>query len=58
MAMLYKGALIAVEDKESFRASKDPRVRQFLDGIPERIAKSESVQSRLRELAGITGATE
>jgi phospholipid/cholesterol/gamma-HCH transport system ATP-binding protein len=58
LAMLYKGSLIAVEDKESFLASTDPRIRQFLDRIPERIAESESVQRRLRELAGITGAAE
>jgi phospholipid/cholesterol/gamma-HCH transport system ATP-binding protein len=58
VAMLYKGSLIAVEDKESFRASTDPRIRQFLDRIPERIAASESVQRRIRELAGVTGATE
>ncbi len=58
VAMLYKGSLIAVEGKESFRASNDPRIRQFLDRIPERIAESESVQRRIRELAGVTGATE
>src|ERR1700740_2093468 len=57
VAMLYKGSLIAVEDKESFRASNDPRIRQFVDRIPDHIAESESVQRRLRELAGI-GATE
>src|SRR6201987_5603893 len=53
MAMLHTGALIAVEDRESFRASNDPRIRQFLDRIPERIADSESVQRRIRELAGV-----
>ena len=58
LAMLYKGSLIAVEDKESFLASTDPRIRQFLDRIPEHIAESESVQRRFRELAGITGAAE
>jgi len=58
VAMLYKGSLIAVEDKDSFRASNDPRIRQFLDRIPDHIAESESVQRRLRELAGITGETE
>ena len=56
MAMLYKGSLIAVEDKASFQASTDPRIRQFIDRIPEHIAESESVQRRLRELAGVTGA--
>jgi phospholipid/cholesterol/gamma-HCH transport system ATP-binding protein len=55
LAMLYKGSLIAVENKESFMASTDPRIRQFLDRVPDRIAESESVQHRLRELAGIEG---
>lgn len=56
LAMLYKGSLIAVEDKATFQASTDPRIRQFLDRVPEHIAESESVQRRLRELAGVTGA--
>jgi phospholipid/cholesterol/gamma-HCH transport system ATP-binding protein len=56
LAMLYKGSLIAVEDKASFQASTDPRIRQFLDRIPDHIVESESVQHRLREFAGITGA--
>jgi phospholipid/cholesterol/gamma-HCH transport system ATP-binding protein len=56
LAMLYKGSLIAVEDKASFQASTDPRIRQFLDRIPQHIAESESVQRRLREFAGVTGA--
>ncbi len=56
LAMLYKGSLIAVEDKLSFKASTDPRIRQFLDRIPEPIAASEDVQRRMRKLIGITGA--
>jgi phospholipid/cholesterol/gamma-HCH transport system ATP-binding protein len=55
LAMLYKGSLIAVESKESFMASSDPRIRQFLDRIPGQIAESESVQRHLRELVGIEG---
>jgi phospholipid/cholesterol/gamma-HCH transport system ATP-binding protein len=53
IAMLYKGSLIAVDTKESFQSSVDPRVRQFLDRTPNRIAESVTVQRRLRELAGI-----
>src|SRR6201996_3905522 len=53
MAMLYQGSLIAVESKESFLASKDVRIRQFLDRVPQHIAENKSVQSRLRELAGV-----
>ncbi|MBV8450945.1 MAG: ATP-binding cassette domain-containing protein [Deltaproteobacteria bacterium] len=55
LAMLYKGSLIAVESKESFVHSTDPRIRQFLDRIPEPIAESESVQRLLRELGGTEG---
>jgi phospholipid/cholesterol/gamma-HCH transport system ATP-binding protein len=55
VAMLYQGSLIDVAEKESFRASSDPRIRQFLDRAPNRIAESATVQQRLRELAGMTG---
>lgn len=56
VAMLYKGSLIAVENKDSFRTSTDPRIRQFLDRIPEAIGEVPSVQEHLRELSGKTGA--
>jgi len=55
IAMLYKGSLIAVDDKDSFKASPHPRIRQFLDRIPDHITESTAVQDRLRELAGMTG---
>jgi len=54
IAMLYKGALIAVEKKESFQASTDPRIRQFLDRTPDQMAESVEVQQHFRELAGLT----
>src|SRR2546425_214643 len=57
IAMLYKGTLIAVDKKESFQASTDPRIRQFLDRRPDQIAESATVQQRFRELAGLTEAT-
>ena len=56
IAFLYRGSLIVVEDKESFRASTDPRIRQFLDRVPNRIEESATVQSHLREFAGLKGA--
>jgi phospholipid/cholesterol/gamma-HCH transport system ATP-binding protein len=55
MAMLYQGSLIAVEEKNSFKASKNPRIRQFLDRIPDPI-DNDAVQEHLRELSGLTGA--
>ena len=56
VAMLYQGSLIAVDSKDSFRASTHPRIRQFLDRVPDPIAESTAVQDRFRELAGMTGA--
>jgi len=56
VAMLYRGSLIAVDSKELFRASTHPRIRQFLDRVPDPIAQSTAVQNRLQELAGMTGA--
>jgi phospholipid/cholesterol/gamma-HCH transport system ATP-binding protein len=41
LAMLYQGHLIAVEAKEQFRTDMHPRIRQFLDGTPDAIAKGE-----------------
>ena len=40
MAMLYKGSLIAVGTKEELKASSHPRIRQFLDRVPDQIADS------------------
>jgi phospholipid/cholesterol/gamma-HCH transport system ATP-binding protein len=54
LAMLYQGKLIAAESKDAFRASTHPRIRQFLDRVPDPIAQSDAVQNRFRELAGIT----
>jgi len=55
IAMLYQGSLIAVENKEAFRASANPRIRQFLDRLADPIAQTPAVQKRFRELAGMTG---
>ena len=56
LAMLDRGSLIAVDSKDAFRASTHPRIRQFLDRLPDPIAESTAVQSRFRELAGMAGA--
>jgi phospholipid/cholesterol/gamma-HCH transport system ATP-binding protein len=55
IAMLYQGSLIAVESKDEFRASKHPRIRQFLDRQPDLMGTSTAVQRHLEELAGISG---
>jgi phospholipid/cholesterol/gamma-HCH transport system ATP-binding protein len=56
IAMLHEGSLIAVDENETFRASTDPRVRQFLDRVPEPVLDSEAFQRHLRQLGGLTGA--
>ena len=43
IAMLYKGAFRLVGTKDEVSASKDPRVRQFLDRVPGDIAKAPAV---------------
>jgi phospholipid/cholesterol/gamma-HCH transport system ATP-binding protein len=53
IAFLYKGSLIAVEDKQAFQVNTDPRIRQFVDRVPSPIGESAAVQRRVRELAGI-----
>ena len=47
MAMLYKGTLIAVGTKEEFRASSHPRIRQFLDRVPDQISDTAPVENIL-----------
>jgi phospholipid/cholesterol/gamma-HCH transport system ATP-binding protein len=43
MAMLYKGSLIAVGTKEEMQRSSHPRIRQFLDRIPDPIADAAGI---------------
>jgi phospholipid/cholesterol/gamma-HCH transport system ATP-binding protein len=43
IAMLYKGKFRAVGTKDEIKASQDQRVRQFLDRIPDEIAKTPAV---------------
>ena len=43
IAMLYKGAFRSVGSKDEIQASTDPRVRQFLDRIPDDMAKASPV---------------
>jgi phospholipid/cholesterol/gamma-HCH transport system ATP-binding protein len=43
VAMLYKGKFISVGAKNEIKASQDPRVRHFLDRIPEELANAAAV---------------
>jgi phospholipid/cholesterol/gamma-HCH transport system ATP-binding protein len=47
MAMLYQGKLIAVGTKEEFQKSSNPRIRQFLDRVPDRLADTAPIEKYL-----------
>jgi len=47
MAMLYHGKLIAVGTKEEFQKSSNPRIRQFLDRVPDRLADTAPIEKYL-----------
>jgi phospholipid/cholesterol/gamma-HCH transport system ATP-binding protein len=55
IAFLYKGSLIEVANKDEFQTSTNPRIRQFLDRVPDPIGESAAVQRHLRKLAGLSG---
>jgi phospholipid/cholesterol/gamma-HCH transport system ATP-binding protein len=40
IAMLYQGAFSSIGTKDQLKASQNPRVRQFLDRVPEDIART------------------
>jgi phospholipid/cholesterol/gamma-HCH transport system ATP-binding protein len=48
MAMLYQGSLIAVGTKDEIRQNPHPRIRQFLDRVPDRLADSSGIQSHFK----------
>ena len=43
VAMLYRGSFSSIGKKDEIKASQNPRVRQFLDRVPENIAKAPGV---------------
>jgi phospholipid/cholesterol/gamma-HCH transport system ATP-binding protein len=43
MAMLYQGSLLAVGTKEELRQNPHPRIRQFLDRIPNETANTAAI---------------
>ena len=47
LAMLHKGRFRAVGTKDEIMGSQDPRVRQFLDRIPDDMAKTPAVTAYL-----------
>jgi phospholipid/cholesterol/gamma-HCH transport system ATP-binding protein len=54
MAMLYNGSLIATGSKEEMKANTHPRIRQFFDRVPDRIADTAAIDKYFeRYLAGV-----
>ena len=51
LAMLYKGSLIAVDSKDSFQKSTQPRIRQFLTVFPSHCGR----HGRARPVSRIGG---
>ncbi|HUK48883.1 MAG TPA: ABC transporter ATP-binding protein [Terriglobales bacterium] len=49
IAMLYKGKFRTVGTKDEVRASQDPRVRQFLDRVPDDVAKESALVAHLEK---------
>ena len=49
IAMLYQGSFSSVGTKDQIKGSQNPRVRQFLDRIPEDIAKSSAVATHFEK---------
>src|ERR1700722_2573858 len=43
LAMLYKGSLITVGTKDEIRNSQHPRIRQFLDRVPDKMAEAPAL---------------
>jgi phospholipid/cholesterol/gamma-HCH transport system ATP-binding protein len=49
IAMLFKGKFRAVGTKDEIRASQDPRVRQFLDRVPDNITQTPAVAAYIEK---------
>lgn len=45
IAMLYQGSFMSVGTKEEIKSSRNPRIRQFLDRVPEDIAKAPNISA-------------
>jgi phospholipid/cholesterol/gamma-HCH transport system ATP-binding protein len=45
IAMLYQGSFLAVGTKDEIKNSKQPRIRQFLDRVPEDIEQTRAVEA-------------
>jgi phospholipid/cholesterol/gamma-HCH transport system ATP-binding protein len=58
IAMLYKGRFTSIGTKDEIRASQNPRVRQFLDRIPEDMTKTPAVAAYFEQYLQTQEASE
>lgn len=49
IAMLYQGSFLAVGTKDEIRASTHPRIRQFLDRVPESTAQALALETHFEK---------
>jgi phospholipid/cholesterol/gamma-HCH transport system ATP-binding protein len=56
VAMLYQGSFSSVGTKEEIKASQNPRVRQFLDRVPEDMARASAVSAYFEKYLKRNGA--
>ena len=49
IAMLYQGSFLAVGTQEEIRASQHPRIRQFLDRVPDSTATVHTVDAYIEK---------
>jgi phospholipid/cholesterol/gamma-HCH transport system ATP-binding protein len=56
IAMLFDGKLLAVGTKDELRADHNPRVRQFLDGVPENPVHAPAMAAYLERYVHGQGA--
>jgi phospholipid/cholesterol/gamma-HCH transport system ATP-binding protein len=48
LAMLYQGSIIAMGTREEFQNNPHPRVRQFLDRVPDPVAETSGVDAHVQ----------
>jgi phospholipid/cholesterol/gamma-HCH transport system ATP-binding protein len=58
IAMLYKGRFTSIGTKDEIRTSQNPRVRQFLDRIPEDMTKTPAVAAYFEQYLQTQEASE
>jgi phospholipid/cholesterol/gamma-HCH transport system ATP-binding protein len=49
IAMLYKGSILAVGAKEDMKNSNHPRIRQFLDRVPDPPANPQALEAKFEK---------